>query len=35
LRPEINFAWLYPITCLITLACGIVFGRKTLAPRAA
>jgi hypothetical protein len=34
-RPKINFAWLYPITCLITLACGIALGRKTQAPRAA
>ena len=32
-RPKINFAWLYPITCLLTLACGIVLGRKTQAPR--
>ena len=32
-RPKINFAWLYPITCLLTLACGIVLGRKTRAPR--
>ncbi len=29
LRPAINFAWLYPVTCLITLGCGILFGRKT------
>ena len=28
LRPKFNFAWLYPITCLITLACGILLGRK-------
>ncbi|MFM8981409.1 MAG: hypothetical protein ACKOLA_00625, partial [Spartobacteria bacterium] len=28
LRPKLNFAWLYPITCLITLACGILLGRK-------
>ena len=34
-RPKINFAWLYPITCLITLACGIALGRKTQTPRAA
>ncbi len=34
-RPKINFAWLYPITCLLTLGCGIVLGRKTDAPRAA
>ncbi|MBE2178954.1 MAG: hypothetical protein IAE97_00585 [Chthoniobacterales bacterium] len=33
-RPKINFAWLYPVTCLITLGCGVVFGRKTQAPRA-
>ena len=32
-RPKINFAWLYPITCLLTLACGIVLGRKTQTPR--
>jgi Na+/proline symporter len=34
-RPKINFAWFYPITCLLTLACGIALGRKTQAPRAA
>ena len=34
-RPKINFAWLYPITCLLTLGCGIALGRKTDAPRAA
>lgn len=28
-RPKINFAWLYPATCLLTLACGIFLGRKT------
>ena len=28
LRPKFNFAWLYPITCLITLTCGILLGRK-------
>lgn len=33
-RPRVNFAWLYPATCLLTLGCGIVFGRKTQAPRA-
>jgi solute:Na+ symporter, SSS family len=33
-RPKINFAWLYPVTCLLTLGCGILFGRKTQAPRA-
>ncbi|GAB4175018.1 MAG: sodium:solute symporter [Terrimicrobiaceae bacterium] len=27
LRPRINFAWAFPATCLITLGCGIVFGR--------
>jgi solute:Na+ symporter, SSS family len=27
-RPRINFAWLYPLTCLVTLACGILLGRK-------
>ncbi|MBJ7391327.1 MAG: hypothetical protein JHC85_07180 [Chthoniobacterales bacterium] len=32
-RPKINFAWLYPIACLLTLSCGIVLGRKTQAPR--
>ena len=31
LRPKFNFAWLYPITCLITLACGILLGRKRTA----
>jgi SSS family solute:Na+ symporter len=34
-RPKINFAWLYPVTCLLTLGCGIVVGRKTKAPPAA
>lgn len=29
-RPKINFAWLYPITCLMTLASGILFGRKRM-----
>jgi SSS family transporter len=28
LRPKFNFAWLYPITCLITLGCGVLFGRR-------
>jgi SSS family transporter len=28
-RPRINFAWLYPVTCLLTLGCGILFGRRT------
>lgn len=28
LRPDLNFAWLFPITCLLTLACGVFFGRK-------
>lgn len=28
-RPAITFAWLYPITCLLTLGCGIVFGHPT------
>ncbi len=31
-RPQLNFAWLYPITCLITLGCGILFGRKRPEP---
>ncbi len=33
-RPRLNFAWLFPITCLITLGCGVLLGRKTMAPRA-
>lgn len=33
-QPQLNFAWLYPITCLLTLGCGIVFGRKTAEPAA-
>ncbi len=33
LRPKINFAWLYPATCLITLGCGLLLGRKTDTPR--
>jgi Na+/proline symporter len=28
LRPKLNFAWLFPITCLLTLGCGILLGRK-------
>lgn len=32
LRPAISFAWMYPVTCLITLGCGILFGRR---PRSA
>ncbi len=28
-RPKVNFAWLYPVTCLITLGCGVAFGRRT------
>lgn len=27
IRPKLNFAWLYPITCFITFACGVAFGR--------
>jgi len=27
LRPKISFAWLYPVTCLLTLGCGVFFGR--------
>lgn len=27
-RPKITFAWLYPVTCLLTLGCGIFFGRR-------
>lgn len=27
-RPRVNFAWLYPATCLLTLGCGILFGRR-------
>jgi SSS family transporter len=34
-RPKVNFAWLYPVTCLLTLACGVLFGRKSKAPRGA
>lgn len=30
LRPSISFAWLYPITCLLTLSCGILLGRKSM-----
>lgn len=29
LRPRINFAWAFPVTCLITLGCGILFGRTS------
>ncbi len=28
LRPPLTFAWLYPVTCLLTLGCGIIFGGK-------
>ncbi len=27
-QPDINFAWLYPMTTLITLACGLWLGRR-------
>ena len=27
LRPKLSFAWLYPVTCLLTLGCGVLFGR--------
>jgi len=33
-RPRLNFAWLFPVTCLITLACGVLFGRRPATPRA-
>jgi SSS family transporter len=26
-RPKISFAWLYPVTCLLTLGCGILWGK--------
>lgn len=29
LRPKINFAWLFPITCLLTFGCGVVFGKHS------
>lgn len=29
LRPKLSFAWLYPITCLLTFGCGVLFGKKT------
>lgn len=32
LQPDVNFAWLYPVTCLITLGCGVLFGRKVSPP---
>jgi SSS family transporter len=28
LRPAISFAWLYPATCILTLGCGLLFGRR-------
>jgi hypothetical protein len=28
LRPAISFAWLYPVTCILTLGCGLLFGRR-------
>jgi SSS family solute:Na+ symporter len=27
-KPKLSFVWLYPITCLLTLGCGILLGRK-------
>jgi hypothetical protein len=26
-KPAVSYAWLYPSTCLLTLACGALFGR--------
>lgn len=34
-RPPISFAWLYPVTCLLTLGCGIFLGRPTSGIKAA
>ncbi len=31
LRPAISFAWLYPVTCILTFSCGVLFGRKITA----
>jgi Na+/proline symporter len=28
MRPSFTFAWLFPITCLLTLGCGYLFGRN-------
>lgn len=27
-KPKLHYAWLYPITCLITLGCGFLFSSK-------
>jgi Na+/proline symporter len=28
-QPKLHYAWMYPITTLVTLACGVMFGRRT------
>ncbi|MFQ3671823.1 MAG: hypothetical protein SNJ84_10240 [Verrucomicrobiia bacterium] len=28
LRPKVTFAWLYPVTCLITFGCGLLGARR-------
>ena len=30
-KPALSYAWLYPSTCFLTLACGILLSRKTQA----
>lgn len=32
LKPVMNYAWLYPITCFLTLGCGILGRRKNFLP---
>jgi SSS family transporter len=28
-QPKLHYAWMYPITTLVTLGCGLMFGRRT------
>ena len=30
-KPALSYAWLFPMTCLLTLGSGILLGRKTQA----
>lgn len=34
-RPGISFVWLYPITCLLTVSCGVLWPRRQQAAEAA
>ncbi|MFH1067321.1 MAG: sodium/solute symporter [bacterium] len=28
-QPQLSYAWLYPITCFLTMSCGLLFRRKS------